>query len=343
MRRCSDVTRRGAAFAFLAACAMLFSSAGSLAQGPFQGKKILYVDSYHEGYAWNDGELRGLRKALDGSGVELVVRHMDTKRYGDDAFKKAAGERLWAEMQTIKPDLVVASDDNAQQFFVVPFLKSTSTPVVFCGVNQDASPYGYPAANITGMVEVEAIKALVDDLKRLGGGERLAFVCDDSVTQRKVAAYYNRRYFNGRLQTYFARTMDELKRLFLEAQDKADLILLENFAAINDFDPGEAERFLLENLKRPTGSTLDFMDRFVVLALGKVPEEQGEWAGRTALAILGGASPADIPLAENEQARLAVNLRMAEAAGIVIPVGILRAASKVIGEDGKVKEKRLQP
>jgi len=267
---------------------------------------------------------------------------MDAKRHGDAAFKKAAGERLRDELASIKPDLVIASDDSAQEFFVVPFLKNTSTPVVFCGVNQDASPYGYPAANVTGMVEVEGVETLVDNLRRLGGGDRVAFVCDDSATQRKVAEYYNKRFFGGKLQTYFARTMDEFKRLFLEAQDKADVILFENYAAINDFDPDEAERFLLENLKRPTGSTLDFMDRFVVLTVGKVPEEQGEWAGKTALRILAGESPADIPLAINERARLSVNLQMAKAAGIIIPVGLLRAASTVIGEDGEVTNKLRQ-
>jgi hypothetical protein len=31
-------------------------------------------------------------------------------------------------------------------------------PVVFVGVNWDASPYGYPTANVTGSVEVELIE-----------------------------------------------------------------------------------------------------------------------------------------------------------------------------------------
>lgn len=63
-----------------------------------------------------------------------------------------------------------------------------------------------------------------------------------------------------------------------------------------------------------------------------MPEEQGHWMAATALRILGGESPADIPLVENRKADLIVNLRLARAAGMVLPVSVLKTAT-VIGRD----------
>ena len=44
------------------------------------GKKVLLVNSYHEGYPWSDGEEKGAKAALAGSGVELKFFRMDVKR-----------------------------------------------------------------------------------------------------------------------------------------------------------------------------------------------------------------------------------------------------------------------
>jgi hypothetical protein len=107
---------------------------------------------------------------------------------------------------------------------------------------------------------------------------------------------------------------------------------LRNNAGIKGWDDERAKAFLAANTRIPTGSPLDFMAEFVVYTIGKVPEEQGEWAARTALRILGGETPGDIPLAKNERAVLTVNLRMAKAAGIVLPVSVLKTAT-VIGRE----------
>lgn len=52
----------------------------------------------------------------------------------------------------------------------------------------------------------------------------------------------------------------------------------------------------------------------------------------TALRVLGGESPANIPMVENRRVRLIVNLKLARAAGLVLPVSLLKTAT-VIGKD----------
>ena len=34
-------------------------------------KKVLFIDSYHEGYAWSDGVLNGVNTGLEGKDIEL--------------------------------------------------------------------------------------------------------------------------------------------------------------------------------------------------------------------------------------------------------------------------------
>ena len=59
----------------------------------------------------------------------------------------------------------------------------------------------------------------------------------------------------------------------------------------------------------------------------------GLQAAEAALQILSGKSPADIPVAQNNQTRLTVNLRVAKTLGITVPVTTLKAAHRIIGRE----------
>jgi hypothetical protein len=105
------------------------------AAGDLKGKKVLFIDSYHEGYEWSDGITKGVKQVLDGKGIELKIVRMDTKRNGGEEFKKQAGEKAKAAIEEFKPDVVIAADDNASKYIIVPFFKDSPLPFVFCGVN----------------------------------------------------------------------------------------------------------------------------------------------------------------------------------------------------------------
>jgi hypothetical protein len=79
----------------------------------YEGKKILYVDSYHEGYEWSDGITNGIQETLDGTGVDLKIYRMDTKRNPDEGFKEKAGLEAKSVIEEFEPDVVITSDDNA--------------------------------------------------------------------------------------------------------------------------------------------------------------------------------------------------------------------------------------
>ena len=98
------------------------------------------------------------------------------------------------------------------------------------------------------------------------------------------------------------------------------------------WDAEAAETFLLENVRIPTGSVNIWMREFVIFTMAKQPEEQGAFAAAAALRILAGDKPEEIPITKNKQAHLVVNLKMAHAAGIVLPVSLLQVA-EVIGQE----------
>lgn len=297
-----------------------------LLKGEIANRRILWVDSYHKGYEWSDGVEEGIREVLFGSGVILKTIRMDTKRKHGEVQMKTAALLVKEKLEAYEPDLVIVSDDNAQQFLVVPYLKNSNIPVVFCGVNWDASMYGYPTENITGMVEVDQIEEMIKLLKLFARGSRIGYLSGDVTTDRKLARIYNEKFFNGKMKQYLVKSQAELEDAYLRAQQEVDILLFSNYAGIGDFDAAVTSRMVKEHTKIPTGSPTPWMDKWVLCTSAKSPQEQGRYAAETALKILSGTNPSSLPVATNRQSQLTINLRIATKLGVVFPVTILKKA-----------------
>jgi hypothetical protein len=301
--------------------------------GPYEGRRILWVDSYHEGFAWSDGVARGVWAILGGSGAQVKVVRMDTKRNPSPEHARKAAEEAMQAVREFAPDVVMASEDNAQRYFVVPFLKGGDVPVVACGINWDASEYGYPAPNVTGMVEVNLLAEARRMLRRFAAGERTGYIAADSESERKNLEIYNSRDFRGSLRGRLVSRFADFGPAFEEVQSRSDMLIMGGNGGMEGWDDIAAREFLLGSTRIPTGSFDDYLSPYVVFTFAKEPEEQGEWMAQTALRVLDGESPGAIPMVENRRVRLIVNLKLARAAGIVLPVSILKTAT-IIGKDG---------
>ena len=323
--------RRWVLFATIFLCGCY--AAEATAEGPVveahRGKKVLWVNSYHEGYTWVDGIGRGIRKGFAGSGVELKVWHMDTLRNRSEVYGQQAGTLARKVVEEYHPDVVIASDDNAQRFLVGPYLMGSNLPVIFCGVNRYPREYGYPAPNVTGMHEIDFIADLFKQIRPFAGGDRIGMIACQRETDQIIADDYKRHVFGERLKVYLVKTF---KEAFLRAQQEMDILCLPNNAGIEGWQNEVAETFIIEHIRIPTGGLNPWMTPFVIFNLAKIPEEQGEFAAAAALRILSGSRPEDIPVVQNREVRLTVNLKMAQAAGIVLPVSLLQTA-EVIGQE----------
>ena len=316
-------------FIIVAICMAMVFSGGTAFGKSYNGKKVLFIDSYHEGYAWSDGITRGVKAALEGTGVNLKVIRLDTKRNASVDFKKEAALKAKAEIEAFKPDVVIAADDNASKFLVMPYYKNADLPFVFCGVNWDATVYGYPYSNVTGMVEVTPIPQIIDQLKPYAKGTRLGFIAPDILTAKKEVENY-KKVFGYDVASYFATDMEDWKRGFVELQGKVDMMIIASDGGLYDDKAKELRAFVQANTKVPTGAAYDFMAPLALISYGKVAEEQGTWSAQTALRILDGASAGSIPIVKNKEGTLIINAKIASALGVSIPYELIASADKVL-------------
>jgi ABC-type uncharacterized transport system substrate-binding protein len=310
-------------------CAAAVALSATPARAQLAGKKVLFVNSYHQGYPWSDGEEKGAEMALKSSGVKLDFVRMDVKRHqGDAAFAKAAALKVKAEIESARPDLVILADDPAVQLVLVPYFKDSPVPFVFCGVNWDATRYAL-GKNTTGMVEVALVKELLGGLKDYAKGQRVGFLTVDSETERIEGPYYKKALGLSFASERYVKTMAEWKEAFLKMQGEVDVLFLGNYAGINDWSEADAAAFAQEHSRIPSGTIYDFMMPYAMLGYAKIAEEQGAFSGKVALEILGGKAPSAIPVTPNKQARIFINPKLAAKAGIVFKPEMVKIAEVV--------------
>lgn len=293
-------------------------------------KKILFIDSYHEGYPWSDGITAGIQGTLTGADVDLKIHRMDTKRNGSEMFKKQAALNAKALIDEFNPDVVIATDDNASKYLIVPYYRGGDLPFVFAGVNWDASVYGFPASNVTGMVEVSRPNDLLDMLRTFSGGVTLGSLTGDTATGRKENGYYIKEFGITFEQEIYVTTFEEWKQAYLAMQDEVDILLMYNNVGIDGWNDEAAARFVRENTRIPSGSVQPWMAPYVLIAYTKDAREQGEWAATTAMEILAGRSPADISMTTNMRGRMMLNSALANHMQLDIPSELLSSADEVI-------------
>lgn len=94
----------------------------------YAGKRILYVNSYHVGFEGSDPITDGIQVVLERAKVNLKVIYMDTKRNPSDEFSRAAALKAKTVIEEFQPDVVIASDDNASKYLIMPYYKDADLP-----------------------------------------------------------------------------------------------------------------------------------------------------------------------------------------------------------------------
>lgn len=293
---------------------------------PYEGRKVLYIASYHEGFAWSDGILRGINQVMAKSGARMKTFHMDTKRNRTKEHIQNAVDEARHIIGDFQPDVVITSDDNAAKYLIAPYFKSSELPFVFCGVNWDSSIYGLPTKNVTGMEEVELIESLIEQLRKYAKGDRVGMLSTKTLSGRKNVEYHQRLFGIQYEKVYHVDSFEDWKQAYLDLQGEVDLMVTETHTAIKDWDHDEFVRFARENIKIPTGATSADRADYSLLSYARIPEEQGIWAANTALRILDGKPPAEIPVSRNKQSKLYLNVKLAERLGLTIDRAIYRRA-----------------
>ncbi len=283
--------------------------------------RILYINSYHDGYPSSDDIREGILETLDGKSVNLETFYLDSKRNPEEEKVGARVKEAVELIGTYQPDLVIASDDNAVALVVKPFLDGTGTPVVFCGVNWSADQYDL-GSNVTGMLEVYPLRECIRTIMELNpDAHRMAVLSENTPSEARNTELLDTLYRNLGMKVEY-RLVDDFeqwKEAFREVSLSSHLIYTPTNGAIRHWDREEAMEFVEENLKVPTITCDDFMMDYCVFGLTKVAREQGEWAAAMALKILEGTDPSAIPYTKCSRWHAYLNKRLADAIGFNLP------------------------
>jgi ABC-type uncharacterized transport system substrate-binding protein len=201
--------------------------------------------------------------------------------------------------------------------------------VVFCGVNWDASTYGFPTKSVCGMEEVALIEPLLRQLKTYAKGDRIGFLSVDNETSRKEAEYIKKVFGLSFEREIHVRTYADWEEQFRALQSAVDMLVIENNAGIADWSHENALELVRAETRIPSGCIHDFMAPYALIGYTRVAEEQGEWAAAAALRILNGESPESIGVVQNKRGTLYVNLPVATKLGVMIPLNILKNAEVI--------------
>ena len=290
----------------------------------------IYVSSYHKGFEWSDRVESGLRTSLSNS-CRIIQFDMDSKRHQDPAEIEAAARGAYELIKSEHPDVVITSDDNAARYLIVPYLLDSDIPVVFSGINWTVEEYGFPAENVTGIVEVAPLGPLIGAaLQAVPGASRVAYFSANTLTEAKNFERYSHvAKENGLyIDQFQAASMDEWIDAFQDAQNY-DFAIIGGVAGISDWDEARALKYVKANTRTFVVTTHEWLMPYASLGITMVPEEHGEWAAGAAKAVLNGTAVGSIPIVTNRKWDTWINNALVEASGATVSKAFMRSAKQV--------------
>lgn len=287
-------------------------------------KRILYIDSYHLNYGASNDIITTFINTLNKAKInfDLKIIRMDTKRNKSEDFKRNAAIKAKRVIEKYKPDLVIAAEDNASKYLIVPYYKNSKLPFLFIGVNESAKEYGFPYENVTEQVEVTLIKPLISLLKQYSKGSRIAYLNDNTLTSKKTSLSFEKK-LGVKIQKHFINSTKEWKDAFLKIQETSDILLL----GFNTFSTTKKNKdivnFVHKNTKIITASWDKGNTQISLIVYSKNPKEYGEWAGTQAIKILNGKNLSSIKISENKKGKVYINARIMKKLKILFPFELL--------------------
>lgn len=266
--------------------------------------RILILHSYDKEYSWVKDVNTGLKRVLD-KHRDYTLRwyYLDTKRHPWPEYKANAGTAARRMIDEMQPDVIIAVDDDAQQYVTRYYLDHPRIRIVFAGVNNEPQDYGFDhAANVTGILERIPLDALKESLliaAQRNGMQlplRIRFIGDRSETVLADEKYFRNYAWAPFLvvDSRLVNTYPEWQQALRESAGQADFLITSNYRKVmrTATDPAlvpahELISWTESHSKVPViGTNGFFAEDGGMLAIGTSPYEQGEVAARLATEIL---------------------------------------------------------
>ncbi|MFO1435754.1 MAG: EAL domain-containing protein [Gammaproteobacteria bacterium] len=268
-------------------------------------KRVLVLNSYHEGYHWTDRIMGGIHSVMDPQrDVELFIHYMDAKRVSDETQIQLLHDLLKHEYQSQKMDIIIGTDDHALDFL----LKYRDelfpgVPVIFNGINDyhPARIAGHPW--FTGLAETYDIPGTLDLMLRLHPGTHEIAVVSDATGAgndfRALVEQAEPRYSSRVRFNYLTNLAKEELRQALDRLPADALVLWVTYLRTPDglsISSRDSVQFIANAAKVPTYCVYDVVGLGVVGGKVTSPTLQGSTAAEMALRVLHGEPIANIPV-----------------------------------------------
>ncbi|MBF0338681.1 MAG: hypothetical protein HQL05_12730 [Nitrospirae bacterium] len=292
--------------------------------------RLLILHSYDTNYSWVRDVNTGINRVIKNKSHYFVRWHyLDTKRHPWPAYKANAGLIARKMIDKWQPDVIIASDDDAQAYVTKHYINDPKIKIVFTGVNNDLKTYGFDKANnVTGVLERLPLTALTDGLLTFTHRHsnrdvnrnplKVFFVGDKSETVVGDERWF--RNFNWSpivvVGTKLVDSLPDWQKAVREASRSADYIITSNYRKVSR-TPGSSElvtpkELITATVKESTipviGTNAFFAEDGGMLAIATSPFEQGEVAAKMAVEILDNKKiPKDIPVVNSSKCVIAMN------------------------------------
>jgi ABC-type uncharacterized transport system substrate-binding protein len=307
--------------------------------------RVLVVHSYHAEFEWVHDINAVLEDQLATADIPYRIFYMDTKQKPDASWKLEAGRKARQLIAQYAPKVVIAVDDNAQNFVVRNYIGKSPIQFVFAGVNADPQEYGYPAKNVTGILERTYPGQVFKLLKMIKPSvSHVGWVSDDSATSDLVLRRVRKKAESGQLPipiTAYLQpvTFEQWKATIRQCDTDAniDALLIPLYHTIKTKAGGKSVpstdvmHWTVNNTRKPVVGLWPFSAHDgAVCAVVVDPKEHGKVAALMAKQILGGKKAGDLPMVKNKDGFVIINTVAAAKLGIEIPFEVMLSADEII-------------
>ncbi|MFH2146202.1 MAG: ABC transporter substrate binding protein [Candidatus Omnitrophota bacterium] len=304
-------------------------------------KRIMLLHSYHPEYSWVQEITSGVKDAIaTRRDIDLEIVYMDTKRNTTLEWKAQAGKIAQEKINSFAPEAVIACDDNTQVFVTQKYAGKGKPYFVFCGVNAEPQDYGFPAANVTGILERPNMQEAIKYLKQIAPAVRkVAVISDDGPTSLGALAFMEEQKIPVKVIGYhLIGDFDTWKQRVRQYSIEADALLIYMYHTIKEhkdaaisMSPQDVLTWTKNNCTIPTVGFFEFgVEDGMLCGLVESGHEHGFEAAKIALALIDGADIKNFPVKMADKGEHLLNLDTAARLKLDIPMPLLEAADRII-------------
>ncbi len=293
-------------------------------------KRVLVLNSYHQGLSWTDNIVTGIKSALgredEGRDIELYLEYMDTKRYYGERYFRRFYEVLAEKYRKERFDVVIVADNDAFNFVRRYYHQALfrSLPVIFCGINdyKDSMLAGY--GRFTGVVEDTDVKSTLAIALKLHPRTAQFVVVGDKTTtgvamKNQVLAVIPS--FKDRIKFIFLEDFDigELQSKVRQVAPNSIILLtvVNRDRTGNFFAYEESLNLIYRASNVPIYSFWDFyLGKGIVGGMLTSGFQQGKAAAEIALRVLKGEDVSTIPVVKTSPNLYMFDYRQLERFGV---------------------------